>query len=243
MFDAIRHLQATILNTWRIDPKQFEHLRAVAESASNYGPFLTHLANRGWGVPAHSLAGRNYNVALAETEYDFLRAEERVADYYESIAQRMVQGIAAQPALSHLKTGVEDAGKAHAESRYALAVPIWLISIDATVSALRSRKSLRKAKTFSAIAEAKYRRFFQSLFGGVEGHRLRGLLGTTLSRMGRQDYDADALAPTVNRNSALHGLRCYGERNDSLRVLSVLFALIDDAIYDEVNATKETRNF
>ena len=243
MFDAIRNLQATIRNTWHIDPKQVERLRAAAESASKYGPFLTHLAIRGWGVPAHALAARHYNVALAQTDYDFPRAEDRVADYYESIAQRMVQGVAARPALSHLKTAIEDAGRAHAETRYALAVPIWLISIDATVNALRRRKSLRKAKTFSAIAEAKYRRFFASLFGDAEGHRLRGLLGTTLSRMSQQDKAADDLAPTVNRNSALHGLRCYGERNDSLRVLSVLFALIDDVIYDEVNAAKEARRF
>lgn len=235
-------MRATIWDRFRIDPEEYEQLQAFHKSATNYGPFLTYLADRGWGVPAHSLAARSYNVALADTNYDFGLAEGRVAEYYESITPNLVEDVVKQPALSHLTRALEDAGRAHADARYALAVPIWLIAIDATVNALCRRASRQKAKAFTAIGEDKYRRFFESLFEGG-GHRLRGLLGRTLSRMGQRDTFADALAPTVNRNAALHGSRCYFERDDSLRVLTVLFALIDEGVHDEASARKAAGRF
>jgi hypothetical protein len=225
----------------RVDPEMVARIHKISKAGKNFAAFAEYLACRGWGVPAHSLAATTFWQPLMDTDYNFALAEEHVAAYYETIALDLAEIIAEQPALAHLKPAIDGASKAHSKGDYAVAVPIWLVAIEATGNAICERTPpVTRHKMFSAVSLKKYQRSFERLFVGG-GHRLRGLLATTISNMSQSSEKAKDFEPTVNRHAALHGRICYAARDDSLRALTVLFSLIDEGMKDEVAAERAAR--
>jgi hypothetical protein len=208
--------------------------------------FMASLGEHGWGVPAHSTAVSTYNEAFFENAKDYDKAEKIIADYYDGLVESFAAVISDQPALTPWARASTDAAEAHRRGQYALAIPLWLILIEATVAELRRRSSNPRAqsyKTFTNRSLNKYIGTFEALFDEKSVAATRLILAKTLSAMGQSAKEAHKYGSVVNRNEVMHGIKAVTSREDSLRVLSVLYALVDEAMYDESSAARTARSF
>jgi hypothetical protein len=243
--DDLKQLAETIANELAHVLRNFiaevgHTIGPIAETLTKVERFMRFLSERGWGIPAYSTDMATYAKALADCDWDFAAAEGVIASYYHDMVSPYAGVIADQPALKPWAEMIRDSAIAHNEGRFGTAIPIWLIAIEATTNALKNRSTHPLASGYRAFTNrsvTKYIGSFESLFDAKSAHVLRKYLARTLSAMGQDGKLAAKFAPTINRNIVFHGLKAIDSRDDSLRAMSVLFALVDEAIHDE-NSTQ-----
>jgi hypothetical protein len=180
----LRHIAAEIGRT--ISP--------IADALAKVEQFMKFLGERGWGIPAYSTDIATYTKPLADCDWDFTAAESAIATYYHGMVTSYAAVMADQPALKPWAGMIRDAAIAHNDGRFGIAIPIWLILIEATANALKSRSMHATASGYKAFTNRSVTRYlgsFESLFDAKSAHVLRGYLARTLS-LGRRNFGSQS---------------------------------------------------